>query len=228
MTMKRKAIYCIPALIALCISSAHAQTTSSVSGIVVDESGQPLEGVSYMITAIEDQLKSGRWGVVFYTGTPRIETTEKDGVFTIPFHSPQRYDLQFSKPGFAPSFIYQVARDSLDLKVTMRRGQALHGVVRRVIQGTTQTVPNSNSIVMLRLSNPRGICYQEHCPTGPDGEFSFQVTAPPIGPSSVVAGRWEPIGKWRVECNRHLVEVDVRDDKPIKEVEIVDNGNGGV
>ena len=147
------------------------QAGDSIKGQVVDETGKPLEGVTWMISGIEE-LHDGKWTRVHRTGVPRKDTTDDEGRFVVSFPERLRYDLQFRKSGFAPAFIFEVSADSPEIRLTMKRGERIHGTVKRLIDGQLKPVPMAS--VELRLPS-WDFWYQERVFTGPSGEFEFRA-----------------------------------------------------
>ena len=185
-----------------------AQAESSIWGQVTDENGKPLDKVTWRISAIEEQ-REGKWTLVMYSGMPREGTTGSNGCFVIPFDGPRRYDLQFHKWGFAPAFLFEVAADSPENKVTLKRGESIHGIVSRRVDGNLR--PVAMETVVLRLPS-RDFWYQERVFTDMAGRFEFRACAPPSEPSGQEH-------KWQVVLADQIVEIDVRDGKPVDEVD---------
>ena len=190
-------------------TSPVAQAKSSIRGQVVDEKGIPQDEVLWRISAIEE-LRDGKWALTHYSGLPYESITDSNGFFGVPFNRPCRYDLQFYKAGFAPAFLFQVATDSPGIKVILKRGEHIHGIVSRRVDG--KLVPLAAETVVLRLPC-RDFWYQEPFVTDKAGKFEFRACAPPINPE----GR-EP--KWQVVLAHKIIEIDVQDGKPVDEVNI--------
>jgi len=185
-----------------------AQAESSIRGQVVDENGKPLDGVTWRISGIEE-LRDGNWTLVMYTGLPREDTTDSNGRFIVPFYEPRRYDLQFHKAGFAPAFLFEVAADSPEIRVTLKRGESIHGIVSRRVDGNL--MPVWMKVVVLRLPS-RDFWYEERVVTDRAGRFEFRACAPPSEPSGLKR-------KWYVVLADQVVEIDVRDGEPVDEVD---------
>jgi hypothetical protein len=185
-----------------------AQAADSIRGQVVDESGKPLDGVTWWISAIEE-LHDGKWILVIYSGMPSEHTTDSNGCFIVPFHGLQRYDLQFHKSGFAPAFLFEVAADSPEIKVTLKQGEIIHGTVSRRVDWNLMPVRMEE--VVLRLPC-RDVWYQERVFTDHNGRFEFHACAPPSDPSGHKR-------KWQVVLADKAVEIDVRDGEPVDAVD---------
>jgi hypothetical protein len=186
-----------------------AQVKSSIRGQVVDEKGKPQDEVLWRISAIEE-LSDGKWALTHYSGLPYVSITNSNGFFGVPFNRPCRYDLQFYKAGFAPAFLFQVATDSPGIKVILKRGERIHGIVSRRVDG--KLVPMATETVVLRLPC-RDFWYQDSAVTDKAGKFEFRACAPPIDPDYRER-------KWQVVLPHQIVEIDVRDGRPVDEVNI--------
>lgn len=185
-----------------------AQAEDSVRGQVVDEYGKALDGVTWRISVIEE-LRDGNWAMVRYSGMPTEGNTDSNGCFAVPFNKPRRYDLQFHKAGFAPAFLFEVGADSPEIRVTLKRGESIHGIVSRRVDG--KLMPVKMEAVVLRLPS-RDFCYQERVFTDQAGRFEFRVCAPPPEPTGQKR-------KWQMVLADQIVEIDVRDGKPVDEVD---------
>jgi hypothetical protein len=207
----------------LSFSTLTAQARDSVKGQVVDETGKPLEGVTWRISGIEE-LRDGKWTRVHRTGEPCENTTDGEGRFVVPFRERLRYDLQFRKFGFAPAFIFEVSADSPEIRLTMKRGESIHGTVKRLTDGQLKPVPMAS--VELRLPS-WDLWYQERVFTGPRGEFEFRACAPPSEPPFPSGNLVEGTGKqdsplkrkWQVVYEGEVVEIDVHDGEPVEAVD---------
>ena len=72
----------------ICVATAHAQTTGTIGGWIVDSSGAALAGVTVEASGASLQ---GR----------RSSVTQRDGTYRLPALPPGRYTLRASLPGFA-------------------------------------------------------------------------------------------------------------------------------
>jgi hypothetical protein len=204
-------------------ASHHEEAEDPIKGQVVDETGKPLEGVTWRIIGIEE-LRDGKWMRVHRSGEPREDTTDSEGRFVVPFRERLRYDLQFRKFGFAQAFIFEVSADSPEIRLTMKRGESIHGTVKRLIDGQLKPVPMAS--VELRLPS-WDFWYQERVFTGPSGEFEFRACAPPSEPplpsGNLVGGMGKQDSsrkcKWQVVYEGEVVEIDVRDGEPVEAVD---------
>ena len=130
---------CVFVLFAV-VSIAHAATPlARVSGVVTDESGDPIEEVKAQVCGMET-LQNGVWKRVYRWGIRPYWTTDKQGRFTIEFGEPDiRYDLLFEKRGLAPTFLYGISAESGELKVVLREGVIVTGTV--TVSGPDFAVP---------------------------------------------------------------------------------------
>jgi len=194
------------AILALATACLAAEKTATVSGIATDESGKPLSGVSWWISAFEE-WRDGRWENVLRTGDTRKHTTDENGRFEVTFHSKVRYDLQFDKWGYGPAFLYQISSDSPDLHFKMKKGVLVRGEVQ--IKGKNR--PDFSGInVVLRLPNSRGLWFKKTTIVDHEGKFRFYASPPPTPPG--------PFSKWQLVCAGEVVMLDVREDTPVDEV----------
>jgi RNA polymerase sigma factor (sigma-70 family) len=188
-----------------------------VHGQVVDEAGQPVPGAAWTIGRTEVS-QDGKWikNPTVELGNWRDEFADAEGRFVITFASLVRYDLQFHKPGFAPAFLFEIAADSPDLKVTMKRGESIHGTVTRMVNGKAE--PVAGQWVQLRLTT-WDLEYAEHTTTDASGAFGFRACAPPPELPSL----WRVIcGEQRVPAAKDkLVEVDVKDGQAVEPINFV-------
>ena len=186
-----------------------AQAKSSIRGQVVDEKGKPQDEVLWRISGIEE-LRDGNWTLVSYSGLPYESITDSNGFFSVPFNRPCRYDLQFYKEGSAPTFLFQIATDSPGIKVILKRGERIHGIVSQRVDG--KLVPMAEETVVLRLPS-RDFWYQDSVVTDKSGKFEFRACEPPLNPSGL-----RP--KWQVVIADKIVKIDVQDGRPVDEVKI--------
>jgi len=195
---------------------------TQVKGQVVDESGKPVPGAAWKISGTE-VLQDGKWIRVMRLGDSVESFADAEGRFVISFGEPIRFDLQFHKSGFAPAFLYEIAADSPDLKVTLKRGEIIHGTA---ISGRAA----AGVKVKLRLPS-QDLWYEEETFTDASGKFEFRACAPPMEPqlppgiSSGPGARLNPppIRKWQVVCGDKVVQVDVVDGQPVEPVDVFPN-----
>jgi hypothetical protein len=195
---------------------------TQVRGQVVDEVGKPVPGAAWKIAGTE-VLKDGKWTRVIRLGDPLDSFADAQGRFVISYGEPIRFDLQFHKAGFAPGFLYEIAADSPDLKVTLKRGEIIHGTVTRSVNA--KKVEVAGETVELRLPS-QDVWYQEQVSTDANGKFEFRACAPPHEPPLPPGNSFGPVSdqassrerKWQVACRGKVVQVDVRDGQPVEAV----------
>ena len=176
----------------------------TVPGVVTDEEGKPLAEVNYRISGVWS-FRNGLWGL--RTGIAPELTTDRKGRFVLQFfESNIKYDLQFDKAGYAPSFLYDISPDSEELKVVMKRGVRFCGTVTRLVDGERK--PVNSTTVTLRLP-AESSWYQKRTLTDLDGEYVFRVSPPPPPRRR----------KWQVVFADEIVEIDVEEGKPIERVD---------
>jgi Carboxypeptidase regulatory-like domain len=89
MTRSMAATFVCALLFALGSRSAHAQATGSIAGVISDESGAVLPGVTIEVTNTA-------------TGQLRMAASGGDGYYAIPLLQPGRYDVMATLAGFKP------------------------------------------------------------------------------------------------------------------------------
>ena len=195
-------------ILALAGACAAAEKAGTVSGIVTDELGKPLSGVTWWISAFEE-WRDGQWQIVHYSGETRKHTTGEDGRFEVTFYGNGKYDLQFDKWGYGPAFLFQVGSDSSELLVEMKKGVLVTGEVK--IEGKSR--PDFSGIsVVLHLPNPRGLWYKRTTLLDHTGTFQFHAT-----PSPEIPGFPER-PQWQLVCAGEVVKLDVTEDAPVDRV----------
>jgi len=173
--------------------SMGAEPIGMATGIVTDEQGKALEGVTVQICASENFL-DGTWQMDGRSGVMSRYSTDKDGRFAVPFHEADiRHSVWFYKLGFAPTFLNAVSPEGDELKVELERGIKVGGFVSRLVGGNL--VPARLISVELRRPTGGG-WYQQRTLTGLKGRYSFDV-APRAGDE-----------KWSVEVAGESVRLD--------------------
>ncbi len=189
-------------------SATPRQQPVTVLGKVTDETGKPLAGVEWYISAIEE-WHEGNWQLVFHSGLSRKCTTDEQGRFEITFHEKHRYDLVFDKWEYGPAFLYQISADSPEIHVVMRKGLPLRGVVTRLGSGK----PCFRATIVELLLPTRDFWFKKSASVGPDGKFQFFVCTPPCPPN------WYGLPpKWQLVCASEVVEIDVLEGEPVEEI----------
>ena len=201
------------------------EKAARVSGIVTDEAGKPLSGVTWWISGFEE-WRDGNWQIVFRTGDTLKHTTDETGRFEVTFREKVAYDLQFDRWEYAPAFLFRVSpydpfrlllsrarsaagtgADSPELHVVMKKGVLVTGEVQ--IEGKDR--PDFEGItVALRLPNGRGLWFKKTTLVDHEGKFRFYAGPPPTPPGAYC--------KWQLVCAGEVVTLDVREDRPVDEV----------
>jgi hypothetical protein len=157
----------------------------TIRGIVIDEEARPLQGVTVR-SAGRAWFRDRRWSNVVSSGfsEPRCSTDE-EGQFELPVRIPldedTRFDLWFDKPeSFAPTFLYGVSANFLELMVVMKRGVLVTGCVtsRGLFSGELR--PVSRLAVDLKLPST-GSWYRQRVFTDPKGRYTLRASPPPSG-----------------------------------------------
>jgi len=206
------------------IDEEEKQVQASVLGRVTDEEGKPLAGVKWWISGIEE-LRNGHWIVVHRTGIAREHITDADGRFVVKFHENIRYDLQFDRWGFGPVFVYQISQETPEINVVMKKGVPIRGSVTRLVDGTREPVSAGETMVKLRLPNPRGRWYSKRVFLDHQGNFECFASVPPQPPMEYVLsanGESRPYrsqkAKWQVVFAGEIVQIDVEEGKQVDEI----------
>lgn len=188
-------------LLGLCCLSAQAATPiATVAGTVTDAKGAPLEGVTVQVSGME-QFRSGAWNRLIRSGIMPSYMTGKAGRFVLPFYEADiRYDLWFDKRGFAPTFLYGISTRPQELKVVMKRGTPVAGIVTRLIKERRK--PVSGTMVELRLPT-EDLCYQQRAFTDHKGRYTFRISPPPKDK------------KWQVVFAGEVAELNVKGEESV-------------
>jgi hypothetical protein len=224
MKMARRFFVSVILLLVLLIRPSAAAEIKKVYGRVVDETGKPLSNVKWQISGIEE-FRDGHWTLVFRLGEPEENVTDANGCFVVEFREKLRYDLQFDKLGLGQFFLYQVSAESPELMVVIKKGVEVCGSVSRLVVGIREPVCGEG-IITFRLSNPRGLWYQQRVFTDEQGRVFFFSSVTPTLPTEFVKsvdGRWitkkqPPKPKWQVVLGGEVVQIDVEQDKPVDDI----------
>jgi hypothetical protein len=181
-------------------------------------------GAAWKIAGIE-VLKDGKWTREMRMGDSLDTLADAKGRLVISYGEPIRFDLQFHKTGFAPTFIYEIGSDSPDLKVILKRGERIHGTVTQNVNG--KKVPMAGKTVELRLPS-YGVWFQEQVVTDTSGEFELRACAPLPEPPYPPGNHLGPLQnqdpsderKWQVACGGNVVEVEVKDGQAVEAVNL--------
>jgi len=230
--------FCLAGLIAPVVSAAEPVVTGTnrvgtvqtqppvqknqVRGQIVNEAGKPMAGAIWRIAGTE-VLKDGKWTRENRLGAAIDAFADAEGRFVISYGEPIRFDLQFHQPGYAPGFLYEIGADSPDLKVTLKRGEIIHGKVTQNVNGKKVAV--ARKLVELRLPSS-DVWFQEQVSTDANGKFEFRACAPPREPPLPPGNSFGPLRnqdppterKWQVVCNGNVVQVDVKDGQAVEPV----------
>jgi hypothetical protein len=128
--LKRRLLFLAAIIVGLLLgmaSAASAQVESgTLNGTVLDTSGAAISGARVVITNTR-------------TGQVRTTTTNAPGEYSVPFLPPGRYDVEFSKDGFATvvqrGLVLQVDQ-TLGINITLQPGS-----LRQTLEVTTQAPP---------------------------------------------------------------------------------------
>jgi len=173
-------------------ASGPLRAQTSLTGLVVDRDGKPIQGVRYSVCGFS--APSGTR--ILYSGDRLFQFTGKDGTFVIPCPRPNELlDLQFDEEGgsfvvtnglatrvppsaHAPAFLYKVKPADSPLRLVMTEGKVLRG--RIVERGNDQIAPIPDAEVELQLPQA-DFWYQSKQHTDRKGEFQVRISQPPNG-----------------------------------------------
>lgn len=142
--------------------TADTEPVEKFAGIVTDEQGRPLEGVTVKMCGVET-FHDGRW---HRNGRPdclvprptksdetgRFAVEFSEACFEMPFDEKKtRVNLWFDKEGNAPTYLPGISPKPQDTTVVLRRGIRVSGTVKRQTNG--QLTPVEGAVVYLQCSS---------------------------------------------------------------------------
>ena len=144
-----RALLAIMLVGALAGTAMAQETTGTIQGVVADQSGAVLPGVTVSVKHVE-------------TGQTQDVVTNAEGRYSVRFLRPGTYDITFSLSGFQPAMVRGVrvsVNDRLDVNGTLKVGGLTDTV--EVVAGTTlvqhtpqvQTLMGSTQVEELPLNN---------------------------------------------------------------------------
>ncbi|MGH9867133.1 MAG: carboxypeptidase regulatory-like domain-containing protein [Candidatus Polarisedimenticolia bacterium] len=174
---------------------------ASISGVVVDDAGRPIPGVS----VAKSEGSSGRGGFRMMLG-PDAGGNESDGEgrFSVQGLEPGPVTLSFTHPEYEPAERdVDAAQDVTNLRVAMTRGAALTGIVLRDEDGS----PVPSATIVAQSAGSGGLSGGMTARSGPDGAFqidgvragSYMISAsatglrPLGGPQNIVVSPGAPL-----------------------------------
>ncbi len=144
---------------------------TSVTGIVVDRTGKPIEGVACLLAGTPSPTPGHH---VIYSGIAKPILTDKEGRFSISLsQSESLADLQFDAVDHAPVFFYRIGPGDSPLRVVMTEGKVLRG---RILD--EQHAPIAHAVIELQMAQ-EDRWYQRKGITDTNGEFRFRISQPP-------------------------------------------------
>ncbi len=183
-----------------CLSAQSAPPIATVSGTVTDAKGASLEGVTVQVSGLE-KFRAGAWHREMRLGMMPKYVTDNGGRFVLPFYEADiRYDLWFDKEGFAPTFLPGISAKSQELKVAMKRGAPVTGIVTRPVKEGRK--PVSGMMVELKLPS-EDLWYQQRVFTDLEGRYAFRISPLPKD------------RKWLVVFAGEAVELDVKGEEAV-------------
>jgi Carboxypeptidase regulatory-like domain/TonB-dependent Receptor Plug Domain len=128
---RRAVLSCLAALISVLPASAYAQATGSITGLITDQSGGIIPGVTVEATNTA-------------TGQVRNSVTGADGFYTLPLLQPGSYDVKATLTGFKP-----VVRKAIDVSV----GDTSRVDVKLTVGGLEESVTVSGETPLVETSH---------------------------------------------------------------------------
>ena len=106
---------------------------SAISGVVVDESGQPLANAE--VGVMETVINLDEGGVVGELGQNLSTRSREDGTFRLSGLKSSNYNLSVSKAGFLNDMLRDVEAGTDDVRLTLGKSAVLFGYVRNRVTG---------------------------------------------------------------------------------------------
>lgn len=186
------------------VATSQGSAGTNVTGVVVDTSGKPLEGVSCLLSGTP--TRSGR---VIFSAIHEPVFTDKEGRFSIAITAGPEFlaDIQFDEGNHAPVFLYSVGPEASPLKVVMTEGKIFRG---RILDEKHE--PIAHAEIELQLGQP-DLWYQKKGITDTNGVFQFRITKPPQKSPWMVqyAGKRFEIDYDKVDLgSEYTLQADVR------------------
>jgi len=223
------------------------------AGIVTDEQGKPLEGVTVKMCGVE-RFHDGRWHRNCRPDcmVPRPTTSDKTGRFAVEFtetcfempidERKTRFNLWFSKGGYAPTYLPGISPKPQETKVILRRGTRVSGTVKRQTEG--HLTPIQGAVVYLQCSSGDrahqervfdepyffllkrkegeegcDLPYQQRVVTDADGRYTVTLSPPPKGKRWFLVCSdegWHKDSAWRGPKLVKGVILDVKEGQPVQ------------
>jgi len=154
--------------------SAPRPEPPALRGVVVDETGAPLEGARCWISGFEERDGDG-WRLVHRTGLPRVAFTDADGAFELEAPAGLRCDVDFDADGRAPAFVRAVEPGE-PLRVALAVGRTVSGSV--VLRDGDREEPVPHAKVALERSSARGLWFEHAVLADEHGRFELPGKLP--------------------------------------------------
>jgi hypothetical protein len=128
---RRAVLFCLAVLISLLPAQAFAQATGSISGLITDQSGAVMPGVTVEATNAA-------------TGQVRNSVTGADGFYTLPLLQPGTYDVKATLSGFKP-----IVRKGMEVSV----GDTSRVDIKLTVGGVAESVTVSGEAPLVETSH---------------------------------------------------------------------------
>ena len=133
-------LFCIAALLSVCVLRASAQSTATLSGTVTDPSGAVVVNAQVTVHSLG-------------TGVDRVVNTDSDGLYVVPSLQPGDYKVQAKAPGFSG---FTVSKVTLDVarQVTVNMHLAVSSAGETVeVESATQEIESQTITVGQVIDN---------------------------------------------------------------------------
>ena len=226
------------AVVACAEGVVGAEPVEKLTGIVTDERGRPLEGVTVKMCGVE-WFSDGRWHRNRRPDCliPWPTASDKTGRFTVPFteasftlpldEKKTRFNFWFDKEGYAPTFLSGVFPHPEDVKVIMKRGMQVSGTVKRLMEGKLEPVDGAAVYVQCSsgdLAHQRRVfedpyfflLKMEKAKEGCDLPYRQRVLTDSFGTYTFRLTPPPKDKKWFLVCLNEGVILDVKEGQPTK------------
>ncbi|MCK5270661.1 MAG: redoxin domain-containing protein, partial [Sedimentisphaerales bacterium] len=212
---------------------SYEQITSSkglfVAGIAVDETGQPVGGVSVQVCC--HKRPHGEEGKFSWTFSGEFDVlnakTDTQGHFAIELEEDGFYNLRFSPKNHAAIIAYDIPVGTSDLKVTLPDGGTVVGRVVCIENG--QKVPVPFAEVKLKQCDRAsythlGFDRERKTKTDPDGRFRFEHVRTRMRGSKTRKSRdwgYDTFRVWELSCENVSQSVTFYEGMKIEKLELL-------
>jgi beta-lactamase regulating signal transducer with metallopeptidase domain len=201
------------------VQDLDIQINNTISGIVVNSTGAPIEGVTIRIHAYSPVHHPNNSFTNSTLLTRKImATSDKQGQFSFDVERTAIYHLRFLPRGYARQIVYDVLPGAAPTRVTLSDGATIEGRVVGTVNGKTVPVPG----ISVRIACD-GSCYsylpRRKTVTDEEGQFCFEhvrAQKRPEWPDTHYVRR-----EWTIKCGNQEQPITVWDGKVRQGIEFV-------